>query len=325
MLTAQTNTATASLPFPPRVQPSQNPKEKPAWLKVGLPTGTTYHALKERVAQSGIATVCQEAQCPNIGECWGGGTATFMVMGDTCTRGCRFCNVKTGNPKGWLDTQEPENLGLAIDQAGWQYVVLTSVDRDDLPDGGAAHLAECIRQIQQHAPTCKTEVLIPDFGGDTTALQALLAANPLVVAHNMETVERLTPTVRDRRATYAQSLTVLRTIKQLAPTTFTKTSIMLGLGETSQEIHATLADLQQAGVDIITFGQYLQPTPKHLAVDSYVHPEEFAYWQQVATQHYGFLFCASGALVRSSYRAGELFMANVIKESVVKPLPLLTK
>ena len=315
----------STLSVPPRVVPVANSKEKPSWLKVSLPKGKAYEALKSAVAETGIATVCQEAQCPNIGECWSHGTATFMVMGDTCTRGCRFCNVKTGNPNGWLDDQEPQKLGQAIASAGWQYVVLTAVDRDDLPDGGAAHMARCVAEIARQAPNCLVETLISDFQGDVGALQVLLASNPLVVAHNLETVERLTPTVRDRRATYAQSLNLLRKIKEISPSTFTKTSLMLGLGETQAEIHAALQALRAVAVDVVTFGQYLQPSAKHLAVESYATPEEFAYWKQVAEQDYGFLFCASGALVRSSYRAGELFLANVIKESVVKPLVLLTE
>lgn len=300
---------------PPRVVPVANSKEKPSWLKVSLPKGKAYEALKSAVAETGIATVCQEAQCPNIGECWSHGTATFMVMGDTCTRGCRFCNVKTGNPNGWLDDQEPQKLGQAIAQAGWQYVVLTAVDRDDLPDGGAAHMARCVAEITRQAPNCLVETLISDFQGDADALRTLLAANPLVVAHNLETVERLTPTVRDRRATYAQSLNLLRKIKEISPSTFTKTSLMLGLGETPAEIHEALRALRAVAVNVVTFGQYLQPSAKHLAVESYATPEEFAYWKQIAEQDYGFLFCASGALVRSSYRAGELFLANVIRDS----------
>ena len=309
----------------PRVVPALNRKEKPSWLKVSLPKGRVYEALKSAVAETGIATVCQEAQCPNIGDCWSHGTATFMVMGDTCTRGCRFCNVKTGNPNGWLDELEPQKLGQAIATAGWQYVVLTAVDRDDLPDGGASHMARCVAEIARQAPNCLIETLISDFQGEADALRTLLAANPLVVAHNLETVERLTPTVRDRRATYAQSLNLLKRIKVESPSTFTKTSLMLGLGETQAEIHEALRALRDVAVDVVTFGQYLQPSQKHLAVESYATPEEFAYWKQVAEQEYGFLFCASGALVRSSYRAGELFLANVIRESVVKPLALGTQ
>ncbi|MEM0952076.1 MAG: lipoyl synthase [Cyanobacteria bacterium P01_H01_bin.74] len=290
----------------------QPPLGKPHWLKIRPPSGEKYLALKKQASQFQLATVCQEARCPNIAECWGGGTATFMIMGDTCTRGCRFCAVKTGNPRGWLDDNEPEKLASVIAEAGWQYVVLTSVDRDDLPDGGAAHFSRCIQAITKQSPQCIIETLIPDFQDDAACLTTLLNSSPQlkVVAHNIETVDRLTKTVRDRRAGYRQSLSVLKAIKQASPARYTKSSLMLGLGETDTEIRDCLGDLRENKVDIITFGQYLQPTKYHFPVKRFVSPDEFKHWKIVAEQEFGFLFCASGPLVRSSYRAGELFIQS---------------
>jgi lipoyl synthase len=257
--------------------------------------------------------VCEEAKCPNIGECWAGGTATFMVMGEVCTRGCRFCAVKTGNPNGWLDHEEPIKLANVISKANWEYVVLTSVDRDDLPDGGASHFARCVAEIKTARPEIIVEVLIPDFQGQEEPLHTLLASRPEVVAQNIETVERLTHPVRDRLAGYQQTMTLLQRVKQWQPETFTKSSIMLGLGETDDEIRQCMADLRAHGVDILTLGQYLQPTHKHLPVERFVTPEQFKEWQQVAEEEFGFLYCASGPLVRSSYRAGEFFIKGVIE------------
>ncbi|MDX2084033.1 MAG: lipoyl synthase [Candidatus Melainabacteria bacterium] len=290
-----------------------SPKGKPPWLKVPIPTGPVYQQLKQTAASLALTTVCQEARCPNIGECWAEGTATFMVMGDTCTRGCRFCAVNTGNPQGWLDAEEPQKLADTIFQAGWRYVVLTSVDRDDLPDGGASHFASCVNAIKQANPAIIVETLIPDFQADVQALAVLVASGPEVIAQNIETVERLTHPVRDRRAGYQQTLTVLANIKRLDSSRYTKSSIMLGLGETEEEILQCLRDLRLHGVDMVTLGQYLQPTPKHLPVVRYVPPDEFDAWRQVAEQELGFLYCASGPLVRSSYRAGEFFMRGVIE------------
>lgn len=280
---------------------------KPDWLKVRMPSGERYQYIKSRLRQLGLSTVCEEARCPNIGECWGGGTATIMVMGDTCTRGCKFCNVKTGNPRGWLDLEEPAKTALMVDEMGLDYVVITSVDRDDLPDGGAGHFAAVIRAVKDRTPQVLVEVLIPDFQGNVDQLQTVADAHPDVLAHNIETVERLTPTVRDPRATYAQTLTLLARAKAMTPGRFTKSSIMLGLGETDDEVRQALRDLRAHGCDIITFGQYLQPSPKHLAVQAFVTPETFAMWQAEA-EAMGFLYVASGPLVRSSYRAGELFI-----------------
>lgn len=288
--------------------------KKPDWLKVKLPTGKKYNWIKQQASSLKMATVCQEARCPNIGECWTVGTATFMVMGDTCTRGCRFCAVKTGNPNGLLDVDEPKNLAETIHQAGWGYVVITSVDRDDLPDGGSGHFAACITQTKAFNPETLVEVLIPDFRGDMTQLQHIIDAGPEVIAQNIETVKRLTHSVRDRRAGYEQTLACLRHIKTTSPSTFTKSSIMLGLGETDDEIRQCMADLREAGVDILTLGQYLQPSPKQLDVAKYITPAAFDDWKRIAEEEFGFLYCASGPLVRSSYRAGEFFIQQLIKK-----------
>jgi lipoyl synthase len=278
------------------------------------PGGEHYNRLKAVSRSLGLATVCEEARCPNIGECWAGGTATFMLMGDTCTRGCRFCAVKTGNPQGWLDTEEPEKLAQTIQAAGWDYVVLTSVDRDDLPDGGADHFARSVERIRDLNPEIIIEVLIPDFQGKREPLERLVSSKPEVIAQNVETVERLTHPVRDRRAGYQQTLTLLARVKEMDSSRYTKSSIMLGLGETDTEVYQCMQDLRAHGVDILTLGQYLQPTPNHLPVQAFVTPEKFQEWQKIAEQDLGFLYCASGPLVRSSYRAGEFFMRGVIEQ-----------
>ncbi len=291
---------------------------KPEWLKIRPPAGENYTRLKGVSRSLGLATVCEEARCPNIGECWAGGTATFMLMGEVCTRGCRFCAVKTGNPNGWLDHEEPAKLAKVIQEAGWDYVVLTSVDRDDLADGGAAHFARCVSAIRQARPQIVIEVLIPDFQGQEGPLRTLLESHPDVVAQNIETVERLTHVVRDRRAGYQQTLTLLKRVKAWMPDKFTKSSIMLGLGETDDEVRQCMADLRAHGVDILTLGQYLQPTHKHLPVARFVSPEAFKEWQRVAEEEYGFLYCASGPLVRSSYRAGEFFIQGIIEKQRIE-------
>lgn len=288
---------------------------KPEWLKVRPPVGENYTRLKGISKSLGLATVCEEAKCPNIGECWAGGTATFMLMGEVCTRGCRFCAVNTGNPNGWLDLEEPDKVAKTIQAAHWEYVVLTSVDRDDLPDGGAAHFAKTVTRIRELNPEIIIEVLIPDFQGNEEPLRTLVGSQPEVIAQNIETVERLTHPVRDRRAGYQQTMTLLRRVKEWSPQTYTKSSIMLGLGETDDEIRQTMKDLRAHGVDILTLGQYLQPTHKHLPVEAFVTPEKFKEWQHIAEQEYGFLFCASGPLVRSSYRAGEFFIKNLIESN----------
>lgn len=287
---------------------------KPNWIKVKAPSGSKYLAIKELLGDLKLATVCQEARCPNVGECWSGGTATFMLLGEVCTRGCRFCAVKTGNPKGQLDVDEPEKVGFAISQMGLEYVVLTSVDRDDLPDEGSDHFARTVEVIKKNAPHILVEVLTPDFKGKPDLINRIVKAKPDVFAHNIETVERLQWPVRDPRAGYQQSLDVLKIVKEMDSTRYTKTSIMLGLGETDEEIIKTLEDLRKVGCDVVTFGQYLQPTARHLKVKKFYTPAEFLFWKNKADEM-GFLYAASGPLVRSSYRAGEFFMKSLINKS----------
>lgn len=297
---------------------------KPDWLKVRAPSGENYTRIKDMLGELKLATVCQEARCPNIGECWSGGTATFMIMGDTCTRGCRFCNVKTGNPKGAIDPFEPEKVAYSISQMDLEYVVITTVDRDDLEDQGAEHFARTVRTIKKLAPNLIVEILAGDFRGERSLVNHLADAKPDVYAHNIETVERLTPSVRDPRATYRQTLAVLKMVKDHDPTRYTKTSIMLGLGETEEEILQTLKDLREVGCDVVTFGQYLQPTPRHLKVVEYISPEKFQEWQKTA-ESLGFLYVASGPLVRSSYRAGEFFMKSLVERQKKAALPIVSE
>lgn len=284
---------------------------KPDWLKVRLPRGDGYERVKGLVKSLKLATVCEEARCPNIAECWGGGTATVMLMGEVCTRACRFCHVKVGSPPP-LDPMEPENLANAVRELGLEYIVVTSVNRDELPDGGASHFAKAITALKRESPRTTVEVLIPDFQGSESALALVAEARPHVVAHNIETVERLTPTVRDRRAKYAQSLRVLEYLKQRPERLYTKSSVMVGLGETDAELEQTFKDLRNVGVDVLTLGQYLQPSQYHLRVDRFASPEKFAELQKVA-ESYGFLYVASGPLVRSSYRAAEFFMKGLME------------
>jgi lipoic acid synthetase len=288
-------------------------KPKPKWIKMRAPAGERYLQIKDLMSDLKLATVCQEAACPNIGECWGGGTATIMLMGDTCTRGCRFCNVKTGNPKGKLDLEEPAKVAHAISKMGMDYIVLTSVDRDDLPDEGSLHFAKTVRLLKASSPTLLVEVLTPDFKGNEELIAHIVDAEPDVYAHNVETVERLQKRVRDPRAGYAQSLRVLQFVKERDASRYTKTSIMLGLGESDDEIRQTLRALRGVGCDVVTFGQYLQPRKRHLPVEDFVTPEKFKEWQSEA-ESMGFLYVASGPLVRSSYRAGEFFMKGMIEQ-----------
>jgi lipoic acid synthetase len=287
---------------------------KPSWLKVKLPTGERqqrYARIKARARELGLSTVCEEAQCPNIGECWGGGTATFMVMGSVCTRGCRFCAVNTRRNGAPLDVDEPRNLAVAISEMALDYVVVTSVDRDDLEDGGAAHFAACIESIHELNPKTMVEVLIPDFCGDKQLLNKVVQAGPEVLAHNIECIERLTETVRDPRAGYQQSLGVLTHAKALGAE-FTKSSIMVGLGEESHEVLKCMQDLREVGVDFLTIGQYLRPSAKHLALERFVTPEEFKAYEKAGFEM-GFASVASGPLVRSSYKAGEFFIHRHIQ------------
>ncbi len=288
-------------------------ERKPEWLKIRPPSGENYKRIKNMLSELNLHTVCEEAHCPNVHECWGGGTATFMLLGDTCTRGCRFCAVKTGNPKGVVDELEPEKISGSIQKLNLDYIVLTSVDRDDLPDGGSKHFARTITEIKKLDQRVIVEVLIPDFRGDWDALENIVRAKPEVIAHNIETVERLTSTVRDKRATYKQTLELLEKSKELDYTIFTKSSIMLGLGEIDEEVFTTMLDLRSKGVDILTLGQYLQPTKKHLRVIEYITPEKFKFFEEKGLE-FGFSYVASGPLVRSSYKAGEYFIKhNLIK------------
>ena len=291
----------------------KNTLQKPYWIKAQTPSGERYHTIKKLVKNLNLATVCESAACPNIGECWGGGTATLMLMGDLCTRGCRFCNVKTGNPKKALDEKEPEKVAFTLSRLELGYVVLTSVNRDDLEDEGAGHFAKTIRLLKKSRPELLIEVLTPDFSGKENLIQKIISAKPNVFAHNIETVKRLSPRVRDPRANYHQSLKVLEFVKSQNPSLYTKSSLMLGLGETEEEILSCLKDLRSVGCDVLTLGQYLRPQKRRLPVESFVSPQKFSEWKEQA-ESMGFIYCASGPLVRSSYRAGELFLSALIKK-----------
>ncbi|KAI8798304.1 lipoyl synthase mitochondrial [Biomphalaria glabrata] len=288
----------------------------PEWLKTEIPVGKNYSTLKKSLRSLNLHTVCEEAKCPNIGECWGGGehktaTATIMVLGDQCTRGCRFCSVKTARNPPPPDPMEPINTATAIADWNLDYVVLTSVDRDDLPDGGASHFAQTVKEIKSRCPHMLVECLTPDFRGDLTAVSVVADSGLDVYAHNVETVESLQWLVRDPRANYQQSLSVLSHVKKLHPNMVTKTSIMLGLGETDAEVIKTLEDLRKIDVDCLTLGQYMQPTKRHLKVKEYIHPDKFNYYKEVGDK-LGFAYTASGPLVRSSYKAGEFFLKNLL-------------
>jgi lipoic acid synthetase len=284
---------------------------KPTWLKVPLPGGERYQKVKETLRGLALHTVCQEASCPNVGECWGGGTATVMLMGDVCTRGCRFCHVRTAAHPPPLDPEEPRHLAEAVAELGLDYIVVTSVDRDDVPDGGAAHFAEAIARLKE-IPGLLVEVLTPDFQGDAEAVRTVCRAGPDVFANNVETVRRLTPVVRDARAGYDQTLGVLALARREFPDVVAKSSIMVGLGETEDEVVETMKDLRAAGVDILTLGQYLRPSAWHLPVVEWVSPQRFAAYRETGLA-LGFRYVASGPLVRSSYRAAELFLRGEIQ------------
>lgn len=279
-------------------------QRKPEWLKVKLPQGEDFKDIRDNMREKGLSTVCEEAKCPNISECWSARTATVMILGDTCTRACKFCHVKTGNPKGFINHNEIENTSQMVSMMSLRYVVITSVDRDDLPDHGAEHFAAVIKRVNQDHPETKVEVLIPDFAGDEARMRVLADAHPYVIAQNVETVRRLTHPVRDIRAGYEKTLSCLKFYKDNYPHIQTKTSLMVGLGETWAEIQETLEDIRKAGVDIVTFGQYLQPSKRHLNVEKFYTPEEFAELKRMALK-LGFKFVASGPLVRSSYKAGD--------------------
>lgn len=295
----------------------------PSFLKTKIPSGESFNKIKKDLRGLGLHTVCEEARCPNIGDCWGGkegataeegkraATATIMLMGDTCTRGCRFCSVKTSRTPPPLDPHEPENTAEAISRWGLGYIVLTSVDRDDLVDGGAHHFAETIMKIKQKAPQILVEALTGDFAGNLEHVSLVAKSGLDVYAHNVETVEELTPFVRDRRATFRQSLKVLEHAKKEG-VRITKTSIMLGVGETEEQVMYALRELRKINVDVVTFGQYMRPTKRHMKVDRYVEPSEFDRWKQIADDM-SFSYVASGPLVRSSYKAGEYFIENMLK------------
>tara|TARA_B100001093_G_scaffold291195_1_gene278013 strand:- start:268 stop:1266 length:999 start_codon:yes stop_codon:yes gene_type:complete len=284
-------------------------ERKPPWLRVSVGGGERYRAVKETVTKHRLATVCEESHCPNIGECWNHGTATIMLMGATCTRACRFCAVDTGNPKGWLDLQEPTNAAESVRLMALNYVVLTSVDRDDLSDGGAGHYAACVKAIRALNPNTAVEALTPDFNGDRDAVFTVVNSGLQVFAQNLETVERLTHMVRDPRAGYQQTLDMLAIAKRANPSVLTKSSLMLGLGEGAAEIKQSLRDLRRHDVDIVTLGQYMRPTKNHLPVERWVSPAEFEALRTFGLG-LGFTEVASGPLVRSSYRADRVFERN---------------
>jgi len=283
--------------------------EKPEWLRIRVRGGETFESVQRIVRQHALATVCEEAKCPNMSECWSAGTATLMLMGDVCTRACRFCAVNTGNPRGWLDPLEPENAARSVQLMKLKYVVLTSVNRDDLPDGGAGHYAACVRRVKALNPGTAVEALTPDFLGSLADVETVLDSGIAVFAQNIETVRRLTHPVRDPRAGYAQTLQVLAHAKAYRPDVLTKTSLMLGLGETDSEILECMEDLRQAQVDILTLGQYLQPTLNHFPIARYVTPAQFDVYRQWGLAR-GFLEVVSGVFVRSSYRAEQVLAKN---------------
>ena len=282
---------------------------KPDWLRVRIRSSATFEKVQGIVHDHRLATVCEEAKCPNMSECWSAGTATIMLMGDVCTRACRFCSVNTGNPRGWLDPEEPDNTARSVQLMQLKYVVLTSVNRDDLPDGGAGHYAACVKRVKAVNPGTAVEALTPDFLGALADVETVVDSGIEVFAQNVETVERLTHPVRDPRAGYRQTIDVLAHAKRYRPDVLTKTSLMLGLGETDEEIRGCMDDLRAAGVDILTLGQYLQPTVNHYPIDRYVTPAEFETYRQWGLER-GFMEVVSGVLVRSSYRADKVLEKN---------------
>jgi lipoic acid synthetase len=291
----------------------RKPRRLPSWIRTRPPGGGEYARLKGLLRERKLATVCEEARCPNVAECWAQGTATVMLLGDVCTRGCRFCAVKTMKTPPPPDPDEPEHLATMVSELGLTYVVLTMVDRDDMPDGGADHVARAVEELHRRVPKLLVETLVSDFRGDTRAVDRVVAAKPAVFAHNIETVRSLTPTVRDPRCGYDQSLAVLRHAAGIATNgMLTKSSIMLGLGETQADLEATFADLRDAGVEVLTLGQYLRPTQRHLPEVEFPTPERFEELGEIA-RGYGFGYVASGPMVRSSYRAGELYLERRLR------------
>ncbi|XP_042511218.1 lipoyl synthase, chloroplastic-like [Macadamia integrifolia] len=317
----ESNGVSSKGPYPGGMGPytGRDPNvKKPEWLRQKAPQGEKFQEVKDSLSSLKLNTVCEEAQCPNIGECWNGGgdgiaTATIMLLGDTCTRGCRFCAVKTSRNPAPPDPMEPENTARAITSWGVDYIVLTSVDRDDLPDGGSGHFAHTVEAMKKLKPEIMVECLTSDFRGDLNAVTTLVHSGLDVFAHNIETVKRIQRIVRDPRAGYEQSLSVLKHAKLCKEGMITKSSIMLGLGESDEELKEAMADLRAIDVDILTLGQYLQPTPLHLTEKEYVTPEKFAFWKDYG-ESIGFRYVASGPLVRSSYRAGELFVKTMVRE-----------
>ena len=291
------------------IKPNNNkdilPTRKPDWLRLNHSFTPKFKEVKSIVKENHLNTVCEEAMCPNINECWSNGTATFMLLGDVCTRACKFCAVDTGNPRGRLDKKEPYKVAQSIKKMSLKYAVLTSVNRDDLADGGAKHYSNTIEAIKYACPKVMVEALTPDFEGKNKSISILLSSSLDVFAQNVETVERLTVRVRDPRAGYQQTLNVLEKAKKLSPEVLTKTSLMLGLGETTKEIQSTMVDAYSVGVEILTLGQYLRPTLNHLPVKRYIPPEEFLHYKNMAKE-IGFKEVASGPMVRSSYRADKV-------------------
>ncbi|KAK9706675.1 hypothetical protein RND81_07G143700 [Saponaria officinalis] len=304
-------------PYSVEVGTKKKPLPKPKWMKESIPGGEKYTKIKKKLRELKLHTVCEEAKCPNLGECWSGGetgtaTATIMILGDTCTRGCRFCNVKTSRTPPPPDPDEPKNVAEAIASWGLDYVVITSVDRDDLPDQGSGHFAETVQTLKALKPTMLIEALVPDFRGDAACVEKVSVSGLDVLAHNIETVEELQSVVRDRRANFKQSIDVLKLAKEYAPAgTLTKTSIMLGCGETPDQVVSTMEKVRAAGVDVMTFGQYMRPTKRHMPVSEYITPEAFEKYR-VLGMEMGFRYVASGPMVRSSYKAGEFYIKSMI-------------
>lgn len=289
------------------LQPKDLHLQKPQWLKTPIARGNTYFSIRKDLREKKLYTVCEEAKCPNISQCWNYGTATFMILGDVCTRACRFCHIKTGDPQRKIDPEEPDHVAQLAKTLQLRYAVITMVDRDDLEDGGAAQVAHVIERVKEVNPGLIVEILTGDFRANEQAIRTVLDSSPEVFAHNIETVERLTPRVRDARATYEQSLNVLGRVREISQTKiYTKSALMLGLGETQDEVIQSLRDLRIRGVDFVTIGQYMRPTKKHLSIKRWVPPEEFDEIGQEA-KNMGFLSVASGPLVRSSYKASEFY------------------
>eukprot|EP00850_Spirogloea_muscicola_P000532 SM000002S05612 [mRNA] locus=s2:1260149:1262211:+ [translate_table: standard] len=318
--------ATSASPYAVEAVQPRDRKRKPDWMKRVIPGGDKYTEIKAKLRELKLHTVCEEARCPNIGECWSGGetetaTATIMILGDTCTRGCRFCAVKTSRAPPAPDVDEPRKVAEALGEWGLDYVVLTSVDRDDLPDQGSGHFAETIERIKTRKPSMLVEALVPDFRGDRSCVDLVVNSGLDVLAHNIETVEELQPYVRDRRANFEQSLSVLRMAKELGPSrVLTKTSIMLGCGETPDQVFRSMEKVRAAGVDVMTFGQYMRPSRKHMPVSDFVTPEAFERWRQVG-EDMGFLYIASGPMVRSSYKAGEFYIKSLLERNAQSAEP----